>query len=155
MSKQDVGFFNVGAACPDFVIENGDLKADNGLETASLISVYTDRRVTLEELPLGEADQKGWWADLISEPIEDAIGSKLWRLERIGKVLETTVVEMKNLLQEAFEWMVEDGLAETVVVTAEQSGFNEIKGSVKIFKPNGNNIPFKFIWDGQSLKLKE
>ena len=49
MSGQDVGFFNVGAACPDMIIENGDLKADNGLETASLISLFSDKRVTLEQ----------------------------------------------------------------------------------------------------------
>ena len=45
--KQDVGIFDVGADCPDLVIEDGDLKADNTMETSALISLFSDRRVTL------------------------------------------------------------------------------------------------------------
>ena len=155
MSGQDVGFFDVKAACPDLVIENGDLKADNGLETAALISIFSDRRVTFEELPSSETDRRGWWADLISEPANDEIGSRLWTLERIGKVVETTAVEMKSILTQAFEWMIEDGIAAKVVVDAFINGPNEIKGTARIFKPDGDNIPFKFVWDGQRLKLLE
>ena len=155
MSGQDIGFFNVGTQCPDLVIENGDLKADNGLETSALISLFSDKRVTFEELPPGENNQKGWWADLISEPIGDQIGSRLWTLERIGKIDQSTVIDMEAMLTEAFEWMIDDGIAARVVVSAEIKGQNEITGKVDIFRPNGNNIPFKFIWDGQGLKLLE
>lgn len=153
MSGQDVGFFDVGAPCPDLVIENGDLKADNGLETAALISLFSDKRVSLEELPRGENDRMGWWADLISETGDDQIGSRHWILERIGKVNTDTAVEFESILQEAFEWMLDDGIAAQVVVTAERTESDRIEGSVKIFKPDGDNIPFKFVWDGQRLKL--
>lgn len=155
MSGQDVGFFDVGTACPDFIIENGDLKADNGLQTAALISVFSDKRVTFEELPRGHKDRRGWWADLVSEPLNDEIGSKYWRLEAIGKVIESTVVELETVLADAFAWAIDDGLASKVVVTAERAGTNRIDGKVEIFKPNGDNIPFKFAWDGQRLKLFE
>ncbi len=155
MSGQDVGFFDVGEACPDIVIENGDLKPDNGLETSALISLFSDRRITLEELPSGETGRMGYWADLTSDPIDDLIGSKLWLLERTGKVLESTAIDMEGHLTDAFEWMLEDGVASSVVVNAERTGLNEITGSVEIFRPNGENIPFKFIWDAQSLKLVE
>jgi len=153
MSGQDVGFFDVGTGCPDLVIENGDLKADNGLETAALISVFSDRRLSLEELPRGQEGQKGWWADLQSEPINDQIGSKLHRLELIGKVSTNTAVELETVLRDAFEWALDDGLAAKVVVTAARTQSNRVNGTVKIFKPNGDNIPFKFAWDGQRLKL--
>ena len=153
--KQDVGFFDTGGVCPDLVIENGDLKADNGLETAALISLFSNKRVTLEQLPANEIDQMGWWADLISEPADDEIGSRLWILDRIGKVLDSTAVEMESMLQEAFQWMLNDGIAASVIVSAARSGLNEIRGSVNVKKPSGENIPFKFVWDGQRLKLTE
>ena len=111
--------------------------------------------MTLEELPSGETDRRGWWADLISEPANDQIGSRLWTLARLGKVLEVTAVEQKSILEEAFEWMLEDGIASSIVVESAINGPNEITGNVKIFRPNGDNIPFKFIWDGQGLKLLE
>jgi len=155
MAGQDVGFFDVGASCPDLVIENGDLKADNGLETASLISLFSDKRVRFEDLPPGENDQQGWWADLISEPLSDEIGSKLWTLWREGKIIDATVIEMEAILTDAFTWMIDDGIAAKVVVNAERLGQNEITGTVDITRPTGENIPLKFVWDGQTLKLTE
>lgn len=152
MSGQDVGFFDVGSACPDLIIEDGDLKADDGLETAALISVFSDKRVTLEELPFGHDKQRGWWADLVSEPEDDQIGSKLWRLEATGKVNNDAVINLENILRDAFQWMLDDGIAATVTVTAERKD-QVIEGDVKIFKPSGDDIPFKFLWDGQLLKL--
>lgn len=155
MSGQDVGFFEVeGEACPDMVIENGDLKPDNGLETAALISLFSNKRVTFDQLPQGETDRQGWWADLVSEPEDDEIGSRLWTLER-RKVTNTTAIEMESILSEAFNWMLEDGIAARVVVESAITGDNEIRGQAKIYKPDGRNIPFKFVWDGQRLKLLE
>lgn len=155
MSGQDVGFFDVGEACPDLVIENGDLKADNGLETAALISLFSDRKVTFDELPSGEIDRRGWWADLISDPIGDLIGSKYWLLDLKGKILNSIIIDAENYISQAFEWMIEDGIASKVVVSAERNGLNEILGSAEIFRPDGDNIPFKFIWDAQGLKILE
>lgn len=154
MSGQDVGFFDVGESCPDLIIENGDLKPDNGLETPALISLFSDRRVTIEQLPPAEKDRKGWWADLISEPIEDLIGSRLWSIER-SKVSDNTAIEIESMLNEAFQWMIDDGIAASIIVNAEIIGLNDAKGTIQIFRPSGDNIPFKFIWDGQSLKLME
>jgi len=153
--KQDVGFFDVGGPYPDLVIENGDLKADNGLETAALISLFSDKRVSFEQLPPNETDRRGWWADLIAQPQGDQIGSRLWILERTGKVLDSTAVEMESMLTEAFNWMIDDGIASAVVVSASRNGNNEIKGTAQIIKQTGENIPFKFAWDGQRLKLEE
>ena len=155
MSGQDVGFFDVGSECPDLVIENGDLKADNGLEMAALISVFSNKRVSLEEAPRGEKDRQGWWADLISEPLDDEIGSKLWRLESIGKVNNASAVELESVLIDAFQWMLDDGIAAKVIVNAGRTETNRIEGSAEIYKPDGDNIPFKFVWDGQRLKLIE
>ena len=155
MSGQDVGFFDVGGACPDMVIENGDLKPDNGLDTPALISMFSDKRISLEELPQGHTDRKGWWADLVSEPQSDEIGSTLWRLQAIGKVSNSTAVEMESVLADAFNWMLEDGIAAKVVTSAARTDVNRISGSVEVTKPDGDNIPFKFIWDGQRLKLFE
>ena len=127
MSGQDVGFFDVGTDCPDMVIENGDLKADNGLQTSALISVFSDRRVTLEELPAGDTDQRGWWADLIAESKGDLIGSRHWILDRV-KASEGSAVEMESILKEAFEWMLDDGVASNVIVSAEKISTDRVEG---------------------------
>lgn len=65
-------------------IVKNDLRRDPGLETAVLISVFTDQRVEEEAVPDNSADRRGWWGDLS----EDATGSKFWLLFRSS----TTVI---------------------------------------------------------------
>lgn len=155
MSGQDVGFFETeDGVCPDLVIEDGDLKPDNSLQNSALISLYSDKRVTFEQLPQGERSRRGWWADLISEEIGDQIGSRLWTLDR-AKNLNQVAVELESILLEAFSWMVEDGISNNVVVGAQILDNETIEGSVSISRPSGDNIPLKFAWDGQELKLTE
>jgi len=156
MSGQDVGFFwaNTASPCPDLVIENGDLKADEGLETAVLISLFSDKRVTLEQLPRGLTDRRGWWADLISEPQDDEIGSQLWRLEP-GKILASTPNEVESIIKDALDWLIEDGVAAEITVAAVRAGLTQVEAEVVISRPSGDDIPFRFLWDGQRLKILE
>jgi len=35
VSFKDIGFFDAGTNCPDILIENGDLKAEKGLQSRS------------------------------------------------------------------------------------------------------------------------
>ena len=55
MSGQDIGFFDNGGNCLDIVIENGDLKADDGFETVEV------------ELPAPVIEETAA-ADIIAEP---------------------------------------------------------------------------------------
>lgn len=153
----DVGFFwqDPDQPCPDLVIENGDLKADQGLETAMMISLFSDKRVRFEQLPRGEDNQRGWWADTVSEPIDDEIGSTLWRIITIGKVTNAAVVEVENAIRDGLQWLLDDGIAQEVLVSAERTEDTRIDAEISIRRPNGENIPFKFLWDGQAVKLIE
>ena len=154
--KQDVGFFDVGTdedpRTPDLLIENGDLKADNGLETAALITLFSDRFVELENLPTNVTDQQGWWADLISTPLNDLIGSNLWLSDASGKITDELINHIDDGLKEAFNWMIEDGVADTIETEVSRVGTYQLYFSVNIYRPNGDNIPLKFIWDAQELK---
>ncbi len=150
--KQDVGFFDVKGPSPDLVIENGDLKADNGLETACLISMFSDARVTEEQLPSGETDPRGYWADEIAEVIGDVFGSNLWLFDR-GKIVEGAVGQIQDAVKSSLGWMLDEGIAESIEVTASIVELTKVVTVVKIRKPQGDDIPFKFIWDGQALKL--
>ncbi len=154
MAGQDIGFFEAEGACADLVIENGDLKADNGFETAVLMSLFSDAFVELEDLPEGETDPRGWWGDALSEPVTDEIGSKLWLFDR-SKILENTESGLETFAKEALKWMLEDGIAATVSAVATRIDKERIDLSIVIVKPTGESTPFQFIWDGQDLKRQE
>lgn len=151
--KQGLGFFDVGGPCPDLVVENGTLKADNTLETPTLISLHSNRRVDDEDLPAGIDTNEGWWGDQFSDADNDLIGSRIWTLSR-GKIVDATINEFESSILECTDWMKEDGIADSIEVSAARTGDYEISGTLTITKPNGKNIPYKFIWDGQELKLQ-
>lgn len=152
MTLQDIGFFPVnGLACPDIVIENGQIKEDNTLETVVLISLFSDALVTQEELNEGDMDRRGWWADEFSQASDDKIGSILWLFDR-GKATQDTVNRIEEGALEALQWMIDDGVAASVEATAVRTELERIDLSVNIFRPEGDSIPFKFIWDAQSLR---
>ena len=148
---QDIGYFQTEADCIDLKIVDGDLAPDNGLETAVLVSLWSDRYVQPEDLPNEAEDPRGWWADAISDPPEDRIGSRIWLFYR-GKITTDAAVGIRSAILEALDWMREEGIAVTINVTTQVIANTRIDFDVQIFKPSGDDIPFKFAWDGQELK---
>lgn len=126
----------------DFKIENNDIKTDDGLRSAVIISLFTDRRAGAEEVPAEDPDRRGWWGDMVPELKGDQIGSKLWLLAR-EKQTEETRKRFQEYAQEALAWMIEDNLAQSVTVEAEwiSQGFLALKVSIQ--QPKGT-VAFKF-----------
>jgi phage gp46-like protein len=116
--------WNTGTAEADFAIDAGafDLLTDDGLQTAVIISLMTDRLAADDETPPdGSSDRRGWWGDL---PIDgslptdiDLIGSKLWLRTR-EKADAASALLIQNDCQDALAWMIADGIAQDVSVTA-------------------------------------
>lgn len=90
------------------------LQRDDGLGTAILISLFTDRRVTADE---AEGDRRGWIGDALSEIEGDRIGSRLWLLKR-EKATEDTRQRAIEYSAEALAWM-EDELISGLEIEAE------------------------------------
>lgn len=103
----------------DMAVDGGQLAQDDGLMTAVLISLFTDRRANDDDvLPQAGADRRGWWGDAYSDDPNDRIGSRLWLLER-EKLTEATALKARDIVREALDWMVRQGLVLQVDVTAE------------------------------------
>jgi phage gp46-like protein len=98
---------------------DGDALAENeGLETAVILSLFTDRRADPgDPLPDGETDPRGWWGDI--EPLAPGyrLGSRLWLLSR-EKQLPEVLARAKLYAEEALAWLVESGEATRVAVEA-------------------------------------
>lgn len=136
----------------DFGLENNDLKLEEGLRTAIAISLFTDKRVSKDEVSTDQ-NQRGWWADVISEIKGDEIGSKLWLLEREKQTPEI-LTRAIGYAKEALNWLIEDEVASTIEVTASfpMRGFLSI--AVFITKPNGEKLNYIFdnAWKVEGLK---
>ncbi len=135
----------------DLGIVKNDLETDDGLETAVIISLFCDRRITDKELPPGETDKRGWWGDAVDPENQDLIGSKLWLLFR-EKQTQESLDRAKEYCEEALQWLLDDGIASAVDVETSYPEAGRIVIAAVITKPEGNEVKYKYnlIWEGQS-----
>jgi len=133
---------NIDMASIDLVVENNDIKSDDGLVTAVLISLFTDKQCDIEEIPDGETSRRGWWGDMFPDIKDDKIGSKLWLLKR-EKQTDETLKRAKEYSEDSLKWMIDQKIAQSVTVeTAWPSrGFLGIKVSIQ---QGENNLTFSF-----------
>jgi phage gp46-like protein len=95
----------------DITVLNGDLKIEEGLSTAVLISIFSDARVHEDELD-DPKENRGWWADQVSN---EPIGSELWLLERASSTQENTLLG-KSYIENALKWMLDDKIVDSIEV---------------------------------------
>lgn len=146
----DIGLLLVDN-CFDLRIKEGDLEADNGLETAVAISLFTDKRVSEEDRPDLEKDQRGWWGDMFPEVDLDKIGSRLWTLDR-SKTNNETLRRSEELCKEALNWMLEDGLASAIIINSEYNDSKNLIVDIEISRPDKDSERFSVLWDEQELR---
>jgi len=110
--------FNGALISGDLAVDDVDIATDYGLQTAIVISLFTDRRAGDDDrLPADAGDRRGWWGDMLGEVEDDRIGSKLWLLSR-EKDLPEVLARAEEYASEALRWLLEDGVAEDVNVSA-------------------------------------
>jgi len=138
----------------DWVLAEGDLQTGQDLETACLVSLFTDRLATPDFIPTdGTNDRRGWWAD----PYNDApLGSNLWQLERAKKTRDTLGLAQRYA-SDALQWLIDDGVAQSVAVDTrwlgQDTGSTMLGIAVLITKPNESLTRFIFGWAWDNLAI--
>ena len=111
--------YDAAARRMDYAIAPPGLAEDAALETAVLLSLFSDRRAEPDEAPPdGSDDRRGWWADAYPAAVGDRLGSRLWLLSR-SKGTAAVLALARSYAEEALAWLVEDGVAERVEVIVE------------------------------------
>jgi phage gp46-like protein len=106
--------WNDGVGAADLALNaTGALAGDDALQTAVVLSLFTDARARPDDG--AEGDRRGWVGDAFSP--EDRYGSRLWLLRR-EKQTEETRRRAEDYANEALAWLVEAGLATSVSVSA-------------------------------------
>lgn len=137
------------ALAADLVAEANDLVRDAGLETAILLSLYTDRRAEDGDvLPLGETDRRGWWGDAVPVVEGDRMGSRLWLLAR-EKQTDTVRRRAEEYVREALQWLVDDRVASRIEVAVSFPRSGAIGITVDIYRPGADSAAayrFDHVW---------
>lgn len=141
----------------DLVIDGGGVALDDGLQTAILLSLFTDARAPDDaELPQRGTDRRGWWgngfpADRFAGRANQEMGSLLWLLSR-EKVTGRTVALAKSYALDALQWLVRDRVASSVAVEVETQASADIPDrlaiGVIVERPEGpSRQRYDFTWE--------
>lgn len=136
---------------------NGDLEGDQGLLTAVIISLFSDRRANDDD-PLPDervglpSDLRGWWGDLLEDDApyaENALGSRLWLLWR-EKDMDSVVARARQYAEESLQWLIRDGRVSGLHVTASRVSKGYLGISVQALPVPGANEKsreWNFVYD--------
>lgn len=139
----------------DLVMSGQDLLRDDGLESAVLVSLFTDLRARPEQLPPEDdkSDLRGYWGDVVPAADGDKTGSLLWLLRREKQTAET-LARAKQFCERALAWMTEDLVASSVTVATRYIGLGVMRIDIAIARPSGSKVQYRYDyeWAAQSAK---
>ena len=118
----------------------------NPLVRAVLISLFSWRRANADD-DVQDGDRQGWWADTYNTD-GDLTGSRLWELLR-QKVTTQALRQAEEFGREALQWMIDDGVAQTVGVAVEADDSGRVDMLVTVTKPDrsATTIRFQDVWE--------
>lgn len=149
----DIAVEQIGVGEFGLLLTGNDLKEDAGLETAVILSLFSDKRLPDGQEPNdGTDDPRGWWGD-IGDPDGVPLGSHLWLLWR-EKMLPATVSKAIDFARDALRWMIDDGIARAVNVVGERMGLYQISLGVEIIRPTGEVLRYAYLWDGERARFQ-
>ncbi len=124
---------------PAGVMASAGLLSGRDIQTAVLISLFTDAAAGPDDAVPPGTDPRGWWAD-------PNIGSKLWLLARAKRTPATLQLAIAYVRQ-AVAWMIADQLADAIDVTAEWQAGNRLAGQVVVIHRGAQTpVPFDYAW---------
>ncbi|WNC90964.1 phage GP46 family protein [Paraburkholderia sp. FT54] len=130
----------------DWQVTGALLETGNDLETAILISLFTDRAAEPSDtIPDGTNDPRGWWADAGADV---PIGSRLWLLAR-EKQTQETLQRAYDYIVEALQWLIDDGVVAKFDVYVEWTRTSMLGAQVVAYQQDGSTKATAYSWAWQ------
>jgi phage gp46-like protein len=135
-------FWDVERLAADWREGRGDLVNGDDLQTAIIISLFTDR-VARDDDDIDGDDRRGWWGDADSE---NDIGSRLWLLRR-QKLTQSVAQKAEDYSREALQWLVIDGVVSSFSVATQIVYPRRLNMVIRYQRPgSGNDTDMRFFW---------
>ena len=99
-----------------------DIETDDGLWSAILVSLFTDRRAAADEV-LDPIKRRGWLGNTASDIPGDNMGSGLWLYEQ-SRLTQSVASSIEAEARNALQWLITDGLCNSVVASVERDDRN-------------------------------
>lgn len=120
----------------------GDLINGDDLQTAMIISLFTDR-VARDDDDIDGEDRRGWWGDMGEE---HNIGSRLWLLRR-QKLTQDVAQKAEDYSREALQWLISDGVVSSFTIATQIVYPRRLNMVIRYQRPgNGDRTDMRFFW---------
>ncbi len=129
-------------------LDGGDIDATNRLADWIMVSLFSWGRAADDDAVQPGADRQGWWgAEVAAEGLTGAWGSRLWTVQRAALTLET-VRRVRELIAEALAWIVTDGIASAVNVSAARVDNRRVRVDVSVVRGDHELLAVRFadVW---------
>jgi phage gp46-like protein len=138
----------------DLELLDRDLVLDDGFGSAVFMSLLSDALITQPDaLPNGDLDRRGYWGDTFQPLRGDWTGSRVWAVLR-SKKTPSTVREFRDAAAASLEWMVEDGITDSIdvsIISAPEPA--DFGLDVRINRPErSESFRFALNWNAEELR---
>ncbi|MBK0004386.1 phage GP46 family protein [Erwinia sp. S38] len=123
----------------------GDLISGDDLQTAIIISLFTDRVARADDSTDSD-DRRGWWGDSGEEM---SIGSRLWLLRR-QKLTTAVAQKAEDYAREALQWLISDGVVSSVEAATQIVYPRRLNMVLRYRKPESDDsakMQFFWVWE--------
>lgn len=128
----------------DFVIEGNEFASAGGFETAIPVSLFTDARAPAALVPEPQL-RRGWIGNLLTAATMRQLGSILWVLDQ-ARVTQQTLNVARLAAQDAFQWMIDDGVALGVLVDVTNSAKGQFVIAIQITDTSNVVSRYQTLW---------
>lgn len=130
----------------DWLKGQGDLISGDDLQSAIMISLFTDR-LAREDDVIGDDHRRGWWADTGAEY---EIGSRLWLLRR-EKLTTEVARKAEDYVREALQWMRGDGVVSGLEIGTQIVWPQRLNMIVRYEQPGSEgDLRFFWVWEKEN-----
>lgn len=128
----------------DLVVDGNVFASAGGFETAIPVSLFTDARAPAA-LVAEPQNRRGWIGNLLTAATMRQLGSILWVLDQT-RITQETLNVARLAAQDAFQWMVDDGEALSVLVNVDQSPKGSIVITIQITDTSNVVSRYQTLW---------
>ncbi len=128
----------------DFVIDGNEFASAGGFETAIPVSLFTDARAPAA-LVAEPQNRRGWIGNLMTAATLRQLGSILWVLDQT-RITQETLNVARLAAQDAFQWMIDDGVALGVLIDLTRSSQTGIIITIQVTDTSNVVSRYQTLW---------
>lgn len=134
-------FWDVDQLRADWQQGSGDLLSGSDLQTAIIISLFTDLDARPDDNIDGN-DRRGWWGNAGTEK---SVGSRLWLLRR-SKLTSAVALKAEDYCRDALGWLMSDGVVRAIDVTTQIVFPRRLNIFISYEQPGVASEDLRFFW---------